>query len=51
LPGRGSLEFDIDIEPADSDNDPLYLAAFAVEQDTTLGEEMAACKAGTIAMG
>ena len=26
---------------ADSDNDPLYLAALAVEQDTALGAEMA----------
>jgi hypothetical protein len=33
---------------ADSDNDPLYLAALAVEQDTALGEEMAEWEAATI---
>lgn len=32
----------------DSDSDPLYLAALAVEQDTALGEEMAAWEAETI---
>jgi hypothetical protein len=29
------------LNSADSDNDPLYLAGLAVEQDTALGEEMA----------
>jgi hypothetical protein len=29
------------LPPAHSDNDSLYLAALAVEQDTALGEEMA----------
>jgi predicted transcriptional regulator len=33
---------------ADSDNDPLYLAALAAEQDTKLGEEMAEWEAATI---
>jgi hypothetical protein len=36
------------LPPADSDNDPLYLAALAVEQDTALGEEMAGWEAATI---
>ncbi len=29
------------LPPAEGDNDPLYLAALAVEQDATLGAEMA----------
>ena len=33
---------------ADSDNDPLYLAALAVEQDTVLGAEMAEWEAATL---
>jgi predicted transcriptional regulator len=33
---------------ADSDHDPLYLAALAVEQDMALGEEMAEWEAATI---
>jgi hypothetical protein len=36
---------------ADSDSDPLYLAALAVEQDTSLGDEMAEWEAGTIGDG
>lgn len=32
----------------DGDSDPLYLAALAVEQDTALGEEMAAWEAETV---
>jgi hypothetical protein len=36
------------LPPADSDDDPLYLAALAVEQDTPLGEEMAEWEAATI---
>jgi len=32
----------------DSDNDPLYLAALAVEQDTALSQEMAEWEACTI---
>jgi hypothetical protein len=36
------------LSPADGDNDPLYLAALAVEQDTALGEEMAEWEAATI---
>jgi hypothetical protein len=36
---------------ADSDNDPLYLAALAVEQDTALGAEMAEWESATIGDG
>ena len=36
---------------ADSDTDPLYLAALAVEQDTGLGEEMTEWEAATIGDG
>lgn len=32
----------------DDDNDPLYLAALAVEQDEALNREMAEWEAGTI---
>lgn len=35
----------------DQDNDPLYLAALAVEQDTALGEEMAEWEAATAGDG
>ena len=33
---------------ADSDEDPLYLAALAVEQDTALSQEMTEWEASTI---
>lgn len=36
---------------ADGDNDPLYLAALAVEQDTALNDEMAEWEAATIGDG
>jgi hypothetical protein len=36
------------LPPADGDNDPLYLAALAVEQDAALNEEMAEWGAATI---
>jgi metal-responsive CopG/Arc/MetJ family transcriptional regulator len=36
---------------ADSDDDPLYLAAVAVEQDTALAAEMAEWEASTIGDG
>lgn len=35
----------------DSDNDPLFLAALAVEQDTGLREEMAKWEAATVGDG
>jgi metal-responsive CopG/Arc/MetJ family transcriptional regulator len=39
------------LPPAEGDNDPLFLAALAVEQDTALGEEMAEWEAATIGDG
>ena len=36
---------------ADSDNDPLYLAALDVEQDTALADEMAQWETATIGDG
>ncbi len=39
------------LPPDDSDEDPLYLAAVAVEQDTALGDEMAEWEAATLGDG
>ncbi len=39
------------LPPVDSDNDPLFLAALAVEQETALGYEMADWEAATFSDG
>ncbi len=39
------------LPPADGDNDPLYLAALAVEQDAALNEEMAEWESATVGDG
>ena len=39
------------LPPEDRDDDPLYQAALAVEEDETLADEMAEWEAATIADG
>jgi predicted transcriptional regulator len=39
------------LPPVDGDNDPLFLAALAVEQETGLGNEMAEWETATIGDG
>ena len=39
------------LPPADSDNDPLYLVALAVERDAALGQDMGEREAATVGDG